>query len=211
MMISFSEYEFVIYDANCIIYYCFKTTLLSRLGTSVVIDSPRYTDITRDLTEYLIAKKIKIRTILAVFEEGNKDTLSMAIKQRITDENLRRELGLARGEKFPEDIEYKLNKKIRQKVTKIQYENWFELDKSYIPDQILLSKIKIFFNERKVSAERKGIPSQNDMCLILYSKNTTTPLISNDSHICNFREDLEKKDYTHKIVPLKDCVKKNLI
>src|SRR3989338_7074079 len=92
MLIFFSTYKSVIYDANCIIYYCFKTELNSKNGTLVVIDSPPYTDIIRNLTQYLINRKIKIRTILGVFNEANEEVLSMVIRQRITDEHLRLEL-----------------------------------------------------------------------------------------------------------------------
>lgn len=210
MPIFFSTYKSVIYDANCIIYYCFKTELNSKSGTLVVIDSPPYTDITRNLTQYLINRKIKIRTILGVFNEANEDVLSMVIRQRITDEHLRRELGLVYGEKFSEDIELKLNKKLRQKVNKMRYENWFELDERYTPDLLSLTGIRKFFNERKSSFKYERIPSHNDITLILYSKNTVLPLISNDGHICNFREDLEKMGYTYKIIPLQDCIKENL-
>lgn len=143
-MISFSTYKSVIYDANCIIYYCFNIKLPSRNGILVVIDSPPYTDITRNLTRYLIDRKIKIRTILAVFEEISEEVLSMTIRQRITNDYLMRELGLVRGEKFPEDIEYKLNKNLRQKVKKMRYESWFELDERYTPDSSFLTEIRKF-------------------------------------------------------------------
>lgn len=210
MMISFSDYNSVIYDANCIIYYCFRTELHSRKGTSIVIDSPPFTNIIRNITQFLINRKIRIRTILVVFNEITTELLSLVIKQRINDGHLRKDLGLARGEKFPEDIEYSLNKKIKQKAKKIRYERWFELDENYIPDRSLLTKIRTFFYERKNDSEQKGIPSNNDMTLILYSKDTVLPLISNDSHICKFKESLEKEGYTHKIIPLMDCTPENL-
>lgn len=209
-MISFSGYKSVIYDANCIIYYCFKTEQLSRKGTLVIIDSPPYTDITRNLTQYLIDIKIKVRTVLVVFEEITEEVLSRTIKQRISDEYLRRELGLSHGEKFPEDIEYRLNKKLKKKVKRMRYERWFELDEQYTPKRVVLDKIRAFFEKRKTLIGHKGMPSYNDITLILYSKDTILPLISNDRHICDFREDLEKAGYTHKIVPLEDCVVENL-
>jgi len=208
-MISFSGYNSVIYDANCIIYYCFKTELLSRKGTLIVIDSPPFTDIIQNVTQFLTNRKIRIRTILIVFNEITTELLSLVIKQRINDGHLRKDLGLARGEKFPEDIEYNLNKKLKQKVKKMRYESWFELDEKYIPDHLLLTKIRTFFYERKNDSEQKGIPSNNDMILILYSKDTVLPLISNDNHICKFKEDLEKDKFTHKIIPLMECAPEN--
>jgi hypothetical protein len=207
-MISFSGYNSVIYDANCIIYYCFKTELLSRKGTLIVIDSPPFTDIIRNLTQFLINRKIRIRTVLVVFNEITTELLSLVVKQRINDGHLRKELGLARGEKFPEDIEYNLNKKLKQKIKKIRYESWFELDEKYVPNQSLLFKIRKFFNERKNDIE--GMPSYNDMILILYSKDTVLPLISNDNHICKFKERLERDKLTHKIIPLMECTPENL-
>lgn len=209
-MISFSVYNSVIYDANCIIYYSFRTELHSRKGSLIVIDSPPFTDIIRNLTQFLTTRKIRIRTILVVFNEITTELLSLVVKQRINDGHLRKELGLARGEKFPEDIEYNLNKKLKQKVKKMRYESWFELDEKYTPDRSSLIGIREFFNERKNDIEYKGMPSHNDMILILYSKDTVFPLISNDSHICKFKEKLEKDRLAHKIIPLMDCTPENL-
>jgi hypothetical protein len=206
----FSDYNSVIYDANCIIYYCLRTELPSRKGTLIVIDSPPFTDITRNLTQYLIKRNIKIRTILIVFEEITKEVISLVIKQRINDGHLRKDLGLARGEKFPEDIEYNLNKNLRKKVKKMRYERWFELDERYSPSNSLLVEVRKYFEARRNAFGNKKIPSDEDMILILYSKDTVLPLISNDSHICKFKESLEKEGYTHKIIPLMDCTPENL-
>lgn len=209
-MISFSKYNSVIYDANCIIYYCFKNELSSRKGTLVVVDSSPFTDITRNLTQYLIKRNIKIRTMLIVFEEITKEVLSLTIKDRINNIHLRRELGLAYDEKFPEDIEYNLNKNLRKKVKKMRYERWFELDERYSPSNSLLVEVRKYFEARRNAFGNKKIPSDEDMILILYSKNTELPLISNDSHICKFKENLEEEGLTHKIVPLMDCIPENL-
>lgn len=209
-MIPFSNYSSVIYDANCIIYYCFKTEERAKNGSLVIIDEPPFTDITKKLTQYLIKKNIKICTILYIFEEVTKEKLSEVIKKRITDDKLRRELGLLRGEKFPEDIEFKLNRNINKKFKRMQFEPWFKVDKEYQPEQSLFKELKTFFIERKDSFGVKDVPSGNDMILILYSKSTISPLISNDGHICDFREDLKIKGYCHEIFPLKDCIAENL-
>lgn len=92
----------------------------------------------------------------------------------------------------------------------MRYERWFEIDGKYTPEWSLFAEIRKFFAERKGSVGNKGMPSYNDMTLILYSKDTVLPLISNDRHICNLREDLERKRYTHKIIPLMDCILENL-
>ncbi len=209
-MVSFSGYKFVIYDANCIIYYCFRTEHASRKGPLVVIDSPPFTDITRNLTQYLIKKNIKIRTILVIFSELTEDVLSSAIKVRISDEQLRKDLGLARGEKFPEDIEYKLNRNIKKKIKNLRYESWFELDDAYGPNFSQLAALRIFFKEKAFFAENKGMPHYNDMTLILYSKDTMQPLVSNDGHIHDLKDDLQKEGYAHKIIPLMECKQENL-
>ena len=212
-MASFTGYKKVIYDANCIIYLCFKTEEQGKSGNWVVIDSPPFTETTRRLTEYLRTHNKIICTLKLVFDETMSLNLAEAVKERTSEQNLRNALGLSRGEKFPEHIEFKIVRKIKQKLRRLQYEPWFEVDSNYFADLKSISEIRNFFQTMfnnptirpRFKPHKPPIPSRPDISLILYSRDTLFPLISNDRHIFEFKEELAHSNHTHKIIPLQEC------
>lgn len=211
MPISFSRYKAVIYDTNCIMYYLFYREEKSRDGRLVIIDSPGCTAVVRELTRFLKDRNIKVRTIVKALEEITEDKLSQMISKRISNENLRTQLGLVRGEKFPEDIEFQINRKLRSKAKSLESESWFELDRNYKVDWKFYEKITDFFKNKQKLYGCKDVPDEVDKTLILYSQFSTLPLVSNDHHIYDYRTDLEQESYAHKIVKLMECTTDNLM
>lgn len=205
-MTSLSTHTAVIYDAQLIIYRCFKSEVKARDGTKVVIDSPLFTDLTRNLTEFLIEKHKKIKTIRVIFEEADKKLISCVVIERLNDKNLRLQLGLKPDEKVNRMTVLTLNKKLRQKINRLRYQPWFVVDDYYKPNQNLLLAIIKFYKPKKLKHQL----SYEDQCLIAYSKESMLPAITNDSHIYDYRIDLEKKKLAHKLIPLKDCTEENL-
>jgi len=212
-MASFTGYKKVIYDANCIIYLCFKTEEQGKSGNLVVIDSPPFTELTCRLTEYLKTYNKIICTLKLVFDEIASLNLAEAVKERTSDQDIRDALGLSRGEKFPEHIEYKIVRNMKKKLIKLQYEEWFEIDPNYLANPQSISEVRNFFRamfnnptiQPRFKPHKSPIPSRPDISLILYSRDTLFPLISNDRHIYEFKEELANSNYTHKIIPLLEC------
>ena len=93
-MASFAGYKKIIYDANCIIYLCFRTEERGKSGNWVVIDSPPFTELARHLTEYLRTHNKIICTLKLVFDEIQVRTLADAVNKRISDQDIRDALGL---------------------------------------------------------------------------------------------------------------------
>ena len=202
-------YTTLIYDAQLIVYYCFKSEHFQN-GTPVVIDSPPYTDLTRNLTQFFLQKGKTIKTIGVIFDEINKTRTAKIVKERLNDADLRTKLGLKRGERVNAMLELKLNRKITKKIAKLQYERWFKVDYSYNPDSKLLSAIVNFFKPIKLAGDIGYKISHQDCCLIAYPKETTLPVISNDRDIYYYRNDLERLGLTHKIAPFPECTEENL-
>lgn len=207
----------IIYDSNCVIYQCFKTVEEGINGQEVVIDEPPFTDIVKQITEYIkeCDKKIYVFDLAWKCEIENKDGLTNLVNKRLLDDELRMSLGLRRGEKFPPLIQLKVTKNLIKKVRRLKHEVWFIVDETYRAPDSKLNALTEFLRTKYQSLPNtdpfiryNSFPNYIDMSLILYSKHKEFPLISNDRHIILFRDDLISNQYTHKIIPLMDFEEK---
>lgn len=143
-------------------------------------------------------------------EEINRDLLARAVKERISNETIRRSLGLERGEEFPRVIYLKILKNLDKKVKRLKYKSWFNIETGFQANRSDLKSVGKFFlslsenhkYQMRFKPHKNPIPSEVDISFILYSKHKKFPLISNDADITEFGNELESKNYTFKIIPL---------
>jgi len=142
--------------------------------------------------------------------EITREGLAKAVARKITDQSIRRSMGLREGEQFPEEIEWTILKNLTKKVRKFRYEIWFEIDNEFKTRPSNVKRLKTFFErlfidstiKSSFKSHKRPIPSFVDISLILYSKHAVLPLVSNDAHITEFRNELKAEGYTHEIFPL---------
>lgn len=202
-------YLAVIYDTNLIIYQCFNFVEKSRDGqTDVVIDEPPFTYITRNITNYIKDSNKKVYTLQIMWRdelENNYDKFAWMVKHRMSDNALRISLGYQPGERMDDSIILKQLKKLIKNVKSLKHNSWLVIDETFKPNTSDISALKKFFNikyQNSLGMHSSKKPDYVDNSLILYSEYKQFPLISNDNPITEFREELETKQYTYKIIPL---------
>jgi len=207
-MKGLAHFKTVIYDTNCVVYQCFKSTVKGRLG-NVEIDSKPFTDIVKKITQYISDNNKMIYILKIAVDEVNKKKMIVIVRDRLHNPEIRSAFGLQALERFPEDIEFAIIRKLKQKIIKFQYEVHVELDNNFAPTNKELVPISNFFDitipgDSVLNAkyDPRKCPAYVDKSLILYSKLRSTPLITNDRGIYDFAVDLENRNLSNKIFPL---------
>jgi len=179
----------IIFDANCIIYHCFRVDL--KVDATVVSVTSRFTPHTRQITEKLIANNQKVTTTQAAFDEV-RDCVFNAVEERMSDREVEAQLGYAQGEKVPDQIKLKVTQSVEKHVRKLQTStSWFYVDTGFVPDGMALRALKRFFDSQSTATLGKSKPpSQVDMELINCGSQRQLPLVTNDRGISNFAEQL---------------------
>ena len=188
-------YDGTIYDANCLVYYVFYIQESDSVGNSVIIEGP-YTGRARRITEILLAKRKKIRTLRVAWEEAEKVTISSALKEAIRDGSIQQRLGL-KG-KPTSMFEYRLAGRLRAELAGLKRQVWLLIEPAFVPDPARISALKKVYEafcldpeKQKLVPPGKGDPSFVDLSLVLFSSATKLPLLTNDRELYNFSTDLK--------------------
>ena len=106
-----------------------------------------------------------------------------------------------------------MKKKIEDNFYKMINKNWFEI-KEYSPNESFIDQIKGFYINFKdiemlnefltIKRRESPIPSEVDLELIAFSKDMDFPIISNDTDITFFAEELYENGFSSKIYNFRD-------
>jgi hypothetical protein len=213
----FKGYNNIIYDTNCIIYYVFKTEIpIERTGERLTIEASPFTQLVKDITNYIRHNDKKIITLKIAFDEITLYKLAEIVHDKFSEPSFVGNIATKTG---PEEYQRRkpiIEQQILRKVTKdikrlgLGAESWFSIDSSYSPVGGDINNIRGFFSslfnnsttKPRFNPLKNPIPSDVDLKLILFSKDKNYPLISNDGDITEFRKELTDNNYTHKIIPL---------
>ena len=191
-----------IYDAQIIIYYCFlykNHRIIELTGKS------------RILTEFLIKNNVKIIVPESIITEIKMKGFGKIISDYTSSKSTIEIIGL---KNYPTSgLKYRLKTKIEGNFNKMINKNWFEV-RPYTPQENSIDSIRTFFenieNEEKLQSfltkkrRENPVPSRTDMELISFSKEISSPIISNDYDITCFAEELLQNGLSDKIYAFKE-------
>ncbi len=194
--------QYTIYDAQIIIYYCF------------LYKNHRIVELTnkaRILTAFLIKNNVTIivpaSIIMEIFNKGFEKIISEYTSSKYPNQIT----GLTK--KLSYVFEYRLQRKVEKNFNNMINSNWFEV-RPHFPSEASIDDIIDFFknindksklNEFLNEKDRYDpVPSRIDMELIAFSKEISSPIISNDYDITFFAEELFEENLSDEIYPLKE-------
>jgi len=205
------KYTAVIYDANCIIYYCFKSGIGPK-NRPIVIDSRPFTDKIREITKVLRERQKNVLTLQLIFDEITQTLLAKVVDEKLYEiSHLLRRVNIDYESNAYLVLRKKLLKKINQKVQRLRYgEEWFSIDSQFQPNTQEIADMGMLYQrmlrdpakQSKFLPRKRRIPSKKDLSLALFSKGKQLPLISNDSDLYNFNSELKDNGYCYEIYGL---------
>jgi hypothetical protein len=187
------RYPSVIYDANCIIYLCFKFNDTDALGRPIVLRGP-HTDKATRITNVLVYNKKYVTTTRKAWEEADKIVAVQALQKLIDEGYVQQRLQLAGSVSMA--LRLRLAQGLRQEIASLARKTWF-LVNPFLPSTVLVESVKELYRQfclnpayhRRIPAY-KGCPSDTDIGLVLYSGDSRTPLLTNDKEVYNFAAEL---------------------
>ena len=191
----------VIYDANSIIYYCFMHEEKIR-GKTVTFRVMGLTHKIRSLTEQFLADGVEIETISGVMDEIFVKGIAKIVDEFCDDYHTKDLIGLPRKARISSRIRLRLARKTEEKIKRLQNKAWFRVI-DYHAGEKEIERVKNFYvslsgtanmvEHMKKKRTRTPYPSDVDMVLLIYSKETEAPIVTNDSDLTVFKEELESK------------------
>jgi len=189
----------VIYDANLIIYYCFMHEEKIK-GRTVNIRVMGFTNRIQTLTEQFVTAGFKIETISGVVAEIFDKGIAKIVDEFCDDPQTKSLIGLPERVKISSRIRLRLAQKTEEKIRRLQNKPWFKVIE-YHPDERAIRTVKDFYlslngtlkMEKHKRKKRTSVPypSDVDMALLTYSKKTGATIVTNDSDLTDFKEELE--------------------
>jgi predicted nucleic acid-binding protein len=198
----------VIYDANSIIYYCFMHEEKIK-GKRVVIRVMGLTNRIQSLTEQFLTEGFEIETISGVMKEIFDKGIAKIVDEFCDDYQTKSLIGLPERAKISSRIRLRLARKTEEKIRRLQNKAWFKVI-DYHPDERELRKVKDFYlslsgtlkmeEHMRKKRTRVPYPSDIDMALLTYSKKTGAQIVTNDSDLTDFKEELERAGFCSGII-----------
>lgn len=190
----------VIYDANIIVYYCFLD------GNVRILE---LTNKVRKMTQNLINSNCQVVAPYFIINELKIKGIAKIIQEYL--DNPFRLIGVPR--KPRKMFNLRLMNKIEKNFSDMEGKSWFRI-KNYVHDDDELKYIQKFFLSRLdtdkmdklLNKKNRSIPypSDEDLYLILFSKENSSSLISNDYDITCFSEELFDEELCYEIISLSD-------
>jgi len=191
----------VLYDANSIIYYCFMHEEKIR-GKTVTIRVMGLTNKIQSITEQFLADGIEIETISGVMKEIFDKGIAKIVDEFCDDYRTKDLIGLPGKARISNRIRLRLARKTEEKIRRLQNKAWFKVI-DYHPGEKEIERVKNFYESlsgtpkveehMKKKRTREPYPSDVDMTLLIYSKKTEAPIVTNDSDLIDFKEELERE------------------
>ena len=199
----------VLYDANCIIYYAFRCELPRRDGPALVIESGPLTETVRSITTKLSDSGKSVCTTESVFGEVTDICVTDAVRQRLSEDGVRRTLGIQPGVRLPPELELAVVQRTCKTVRKLRGKAWFQLT-NFQPTAAALGALTAFFKSvrntpalaNRLRSDKNPMPSSADLGLMRYSAESGLPVLTNDSHFTAFAPELTAQRLVSAIVAL---------
>lgn len=197
----------VLYDANVIIYYSSFISIPFR-GITIelcMIETAKIHKLTKELVE----SGKKIITLKLVWEEIEKKGIARLIDDFCNNPQIK---GKFNSKEIPDRVRLIFAAKMERKLKKIKMKEWFDIT-NYVPDQNCINTLKHFYLSLDGTPKmmehfhKKGnynpVPSYQDRALLCCSSEYNILLVSNDSDITDFMEELKKEGHCFEIFDLK--------
>lgn len=200
-------YATTIYDANCIVYYCFEIDMRRDAGGALKIKDQR-TDTVRGITARLVAEKKTICTLKCAWDEVRRVTVRV-LNERLDEPAFRADAGLA-NQQLPDDLRLHLAHELRKNISNLGRQVWFSIDDTFAPAAVAVQKVRDLYhtlvadtsNSHRFTPCKDPVPSPEDIHLILYSAARRAPLLTNDHNIYEFEQELRTAGLCEAIRPL---------
>src|SRR3989338_5414994 len=115
----FKEYNYIIYDTNCIISYAFRTEItIKRTGEKLIIEETPFTQIAKDLTNYISTHSKKVVALKISFEETAYNRLAGIVNKKFSDHGFVKNIATKTGPSEYQETKYVIQRHILAKVTK---------------------------------------------------------------------------------------------
>lgn len=188
------RYEHVIYDANCIVYYCFKIEEKDIDGNTVPILGPE-TEKARRITRSLMRNKKSVLTLKIAWQEAREILPGKALESLIQEGYIQRHLRTSGA--IPPALKFKLAKALSEQLERMATERWFVINTAFVANPQRIEAVRELYRQFALNPTTqnrippfKGDPSVVDISLLLYSKEIRAPLLTNDREIYNFAPEL---------------------
>lgn len=194
-----SQYSKAVYDTNCIIYYRFHCKVRVN-GKEIVLKPPQYEKIDK-ITSKFLNQRIEIHTLKIALDEIYKKGIP-----QIVEEFLRNKYG---GKNNFYILVRNCTVKIKNSIQRLKTSNWFRVV-DFSPQPNIVAKVRNFYaslpysgkKQRLIDKNNDPYPSYVDLSLIIYSGEIQSPLVTNDSDIYDFEQELVHMGYCYKIIKL---------
>jgi hypothetical protein len=198
----------VIYDTNCIVYYCFEIQEENALGQQIVVRGAN-TLKARLITRKLVEAQKSLLTLRGAWLEASNTIIAKALEGEIREGQVQSQLGI--GPSVPPGLKFRLARKLRVQLDSLSRERWFRIDSMYRPTVESVISLKEEYARfcadpelQKRIPPYKGNPSDVDIELILYSGYVRVPLLTNDKEIFSFSSELTAKGFCFLIRGFRD-------
>ena len=201
------RYPGVIYDANCIVYFCFKIRDNDTLGHPVTVVGP-HTYRARTITDRLVNNKKNVTTLRRAFEEAEKVLSGQALQSLINEGYIQEKLRITTS--VSPALKLRLAQALRAEIEQMKQQKWFVVN-PFLPAGGRADAVKEVYRKFCLNPayhnripQHKGCPSDVDIALILYSQESTTPLLTNDREVFNFATELKAYGFCELIKAFRD-------
>jgi hypothetical protein len=201
------RYARVIYDANCVVYYCFVFEERDTGDCPVRVQGPE-TGRARAITFRLAHAQKKIVTIRKAWDEASRILAAKALDDLIRAGYIQAQLRI--DGRVSDALKLRIHKALKTEFAAMSKQEWFELDGTFTPAVERVEALKRQYaefcldpNYQKLIPPYKGNPSETDYWLILFSKHATSPLLTNDKEIGNLGLPLKERGFCEMIKPFR--------
>ncbi|MBM4240878.1 MAG: hypothetical protein FJ150_04355 [Euryarchaeota archaeon] len=201
------QYSQVLFDANPIIYYCFYVQIKIR-GSKVVLKVLELTDKAQILTKSFLDQNIDIITLELIMAEIQRKGLAKIVDEYCNDPKNRNLFGWKR---LGDAGRLSIQERVKRKLQKLLEKSWFSVIE-YEPSRDDIETVKRFYLSLDGTPtmmehlKRKGttspVPSYEDMVLLCYSADYNVPVVTNDSDLTDFSDELSKNNICFGIINL---------
>ncbi len=198
----------VIYDANVIIYYCFLHEERIK-GKTVTIRAIESTNKIQRLTEQFLIKGVEIETISCVIDEIFDKGIAKIVDEYCDDPRTKDLIGIPARVQITNRIRLRLARKTEGKILRLQHKPWFTVV-DYHAKEEEVEAVKSFYESLRGTPKmiehmrrkgtREAYPSNVDIALLMYSKESGAPIVTKDSDFTYFKHELEQRGLCHGIL-----------
>jgi hypothetical protein len=179
---------------------------MDSLGYPVTVAGP-YTQRARTMTERLLHNQKKVTTLRRVLDEADKVLAGRALQSLIDEGYIQQALRIAGS--VPPALKLRLAQSLRKEIEALKAQKWFVIS-PFIPTKQRDDAVRELYRRFCLNPayhnripQNKGVPSDADIALVLYSGDSASPLVTNDREIFNFAAELKAYGFCELIKPFR--------